>query len=66
MSIEISVKGPRGAGKSVLARHLAEYLKDQGHKVRISGTVNPAHSNCTLSHDIVVTEQWGPAPARGA
>lgn len=66
MAIEISVRGPHGAGKSVLAHHLAEYLADRGHKVRISDTVNPAHSNCTVVHDIVITEQWGPAPAKGA
>jgi cytidylate kinase len=66
VAIEIKIKGPRGAGKSVLARHLAEYLKGQGHKVRISGTVDKAHADCSLSHNLVISEEWGPAPAQGA
>jgi len=56
--VEITIKGPRGAGKSVLARHLAEYLKDQGHDVTISTTVDKAHAHCTVKHRIRISEAW--------
>lgn len=58
--MEIVIRGPAAVGKSTLARHLAEYLKDMGHDVNISSTVDGGHSNFAVlpMRKITISEQW--------
>jgi adenylylsulfate kinase-like enzyme len=55
--ITIQIAGPRAAGKSVLAHHLAEYLRDRGHDVTLANSVDEAHSNFEVPRKILITER---------
>jgi tRNA uridine 5-carbamoylmethylation protein Kti12 len=38
--ITVTISGPRAAGKSTLARHIAKTLEQEGHNVLLSHTVD--------------------------